>query len=182
MGAELFLPTPDLSGQTATLEQATNALQAQGGLEQHTNRYGADPSQCPFLASMGAAGIELAAQLEASKNDPHRGPTLAELWAAEEAQQATQAVKQATTDEAIALFSAAASAKPRESEPVAVVSEVSVPTNTQAEQHHLAVLRANQTINQLLSEMDGFVQNEGIIIIGATNRKEGFTFYIVLLL
>lgn len=47
---------------------------------------------------------------------------------------------------------------------------------------------ANQTINQLLSEMDGFVQNEGIIIIGATNRKEGFTFtfsftfYIVLLL
>ena len=31
---------------------------------------------------------------------------------------------------------------------------------------------ANQTINQLLSEMDGFVSNEGVIVLGATNRSE----------
>lgn len=31
---------------------------------------------------------------------------------------------------------------------------------------------ANQTINQLLSEMDGFRSNEGIIILGATNRPK----------
>ncbi len=31
---------------------------------------------------------------------------------------------------------------------------------------------ANQTINQLLSEMDGFLSSEGVIVIGATNRVD----------
>lgn len=31
---------------------------------------------------------------------------------------------------------------------------------------------ANQTINQLLAEMDGFLPNEGVVVLGATNRAE----------
>lgn len=31
---------------------------------------------------------------------------------------------------------------------------------------------ANQTINQLLSEMDGFRGNEGVMVLGATNRRD----------
>ena len=31
---------------------------------------------------------------------------------------------------------------------------------------------ANQTINQLLAEMDGFHKSEGVIVLGATNRRD----------
>ena len=33
-------------------------------------------------------------------------------------------------------------------------------------------MKENKTLNQLLTEMDGFGANEGIIIIAATNRPD----------
>ena len=31
---------------------------------------------------------------------------------------------------------------------------------------------ANHTVNQMLTEMDGFAKNSGVIVLGATNRRE----------
>jgi hypothetical protein len=63
-------------------EAAVKALQAEGGVGAHVNRYsGRDPSECPMLGSMGRAGVELAARLEVSVQNPNRGKTMGELLA-----------------------------------------------------------------------------------------------------
>lgn len=70
----------------------SNFAMPEGGITEHKNRYGDNPLDCPFLNSMGAAGIKLAEQLEVAQHDPNRGKTIGEILA-ERAQQKAQQEK-----------------------------------------------------------------------------------------
>lgn len=69
------------------LDDALERVNQEGGVAAHANRYGGDITRCPFLNSMGAAGIELARQMEQAEPAPERGKTIAELLAERKQQQ-----------------------------------------------------------------------------------------------
>ncbi len=53
-----------------------------GNISSLVERYGNDLTQCPYLKSMGAAGVELVQRLAQAEQAPDRGPTIRELMAA----------------------------------------------------------------------------------------------------
>ena len=63
------------------LDQALVEIEVDGGFDAHKNRYGSDPSKCPYIASMGAAGIKLVERIQQAQEDPKRGKTIAQLLA-----------------------------------------------------------------------------------------------------
>ncbi|CAN5132219.1 hypothetical protein BH09PAT3_BH09PAT3_3520 [soil metagenome] len=68
------------------VEQAMQQLQPEGGLSGHVNRYEGDMSKCPFLNSLGAAGIELGQRLQAEAEEADEPElSFADLFALEDA-------------------------------------------------------------------------------------------------
>jgi hypothetical protein len=57
-----------------------------GSIQRLVERYGDDPGTCPYIKSMGAAGVELVQKLAAAESNPERGPTMRELMEAKKKQ------------------------------------------------------------------------------------------------
>ncbi|MDZ7744597.1 MAG: hypothetical protein U5K77_02430 [Candidatus Saccharibacteria bacterium] len=62
-------------------DEAAATIQKEGGIEAHKNRYGGDPSKCPFIGPMGAAGLKLAESIQNEERNPDRGKTIGEILA-----------------------------------------------------------------------------------------------------
>ena len=103
----------------------------QGGISALIERYGDDPTKCPFLNSMGAKGMELYQRAKEHEAIPDRGPTMRELLEAKrqksEQPAQPQVKKVDTTDETREVLEAS---KPPASEvnETPLVAEVSKPT------------------------------------------------------
>ncbi len=76
----------DILGQTIDVEKFAAVPEHSGNLQNLIERYGDNPGACPFIRSMGAAGIELVQKLAAAENNPERGPTMRELMEAKKKQ------------------------------------------------------------------------------------------------
>jgi hypothetical protein len=98
------------AGDLATAEAR---LAEQGGIEGHMNRYSGDISKCPYLGSMGAAGIKLAERMRESAASEKRGPTMAEILAAKKAKRAAEAETAAVRPEPAAIEKAETAAHPK---------------------------------------------------------------------
>lgn len=84
------------------LDDAVAKIEEQGGIEAHKNRYGGDISKCPFLGSMGKAGIELVNNLAGAKKNTSetQGRTLAQILAEKRAAKAEAVQKAIAVGEA----------------------------------------------------------------------------------
>ena len=71
-----------------------------GNIKRLIERYGDNPGTCPYIKSMGQAGIELVQKLAAAESNPERGPTMRELMDAKkkQSQENKVTVKRANKD------------------------------------------------------------------------------------
>ncbi len=83
---------------TPNMDEAIKKLEADGGIDAHKNRYGPNGGTCPFLSTMGKAGLDLVESLEKVKATPTpaEGKSLEELVAEKRAAKAVaKAAKEA---------------------------------------------------------------------------------------
>ena len=66
---------------TPTTDQAHELIKDMGGLEAHKNKYGGDVSKCPFLNSLGEAGLKMFEALSAEPPTVENKKTIAEIMA-----------------------------------------------------------------------------------------------------
>ncbi|MHB1864549.1 MAG: hypothetical protein ACYCPS_00055 [Candidatus Saccharimonadales bacterium] len=116
-----------------------------GNLQKLIERYGDNPGSCPFINSMGKAGVQLVQQLAEAEKNPNRGPTIRELIEGrknETQEQTTHRVVSPTRDPATALAVASASK----------TSEPRVKSLSEVQSKHV-ILEAEHIVQQHLFEL-----------------------------
>lgn len=83
---EVTVQAEDTSRLHIDIEKIQSVPEHEGNLQTLIERYGDNPEACPFIRSMGSAGIELVQRLRAVETEPERGPTMRELLEAKKRQ------------------------------------------------------------------------------------------------
>lgn len=79
---DLELGREDVLEQAIDIERFAAVPEHDGNLQRLIERYGDNPGSCPYIKSMGEAGIQLVQKLAEAEKSPDRGPTIRELMEA----------------------------------------------------------------------------------------------------
>jgi len=77
--------------QTIDVERFEAVPEHDGNLQKLIDRYGDNPGSCPYIKSMGEAGVQLVQKLAEAEKNPDRGPTIRELMEAKKKEVHSQA-------------------------------------------------------------------------------------------
>jgi hypothetical protein len=80
----------ELLQQTVDVERFEAVPEHDGNLQRLIERYGDNPGSCPYIKSMGEAGIQLVQKLAEAEKNPDRGPTIRELMDAKKKEAKSQ--------------------------------------------------------------------------------------------
>ena len=72
----------DVFEQTIDVERFEAVPEHDGNIQRLVERYGDNPGSCPYIKSMGEAGVQLVQKLAEAEKNPDRGPTIRELMEA----------------------------------------------------------------------------------------------------
>lgn len=84
----------ELLQQAVDIERFEAVPEHGGNLQRLIERYGDKPGSCPYIKSMGEAGIQLVQELAEAEKNPDRGPTIRELMKAKEKETQSQTTDQ----------------------------------------------------------------------------------------
>jgi hypothetical protein len=80
------LPTEELLLNTVDVIRFEAVPEHNGNLQRLVERYGDNPGSCPYIKSLGEAGIKLIQRLAEAENNPDRGLTIREIMEAKKKQ------------------------------------------------------------------------------------------------